>query len=476
MREDFIAILTAGGRALPMLETMDHLGLLSHYIPEWDHVVCLPQHDSYHLYTVDMHLFLTVAELHKMGTGHYDKTNPLLRGIYGEIERKDLLVIAALLHDIGKGAGHGHSKRGSKMVKDVCARMGFSPKECRVVGTLVEHHLLLPDTAMRRDLNDENVIIELASTIVHEETAKMLYLLTIADATATGPKAWDTWKDILVRELFSKVLHVIESGEYTSKKSIERRKKTASTVKSSLAERYGKDEIEAFLAQMPPSYLQSQSSDDIIGHFKLMREERETIEITARRKDGVCELTLAAPDQPGLFSKVSGVLALHGVNILGAQVYTRSDGVALDIFRIAGYFEKTVDEDAWDMIKADITRALEGKISLEYRVAEKAKRYKGSGTAKRAQKIFPEVTIDNTSSDFYTVIEVHAEDRIGLLYTITRVMHDLRLDIHLAKVSTSVDKVVDVFYVWDIHGQKLSDAEQIEDIKKAILMALEQFN
>jgi len=475
MRDDFIEILKAGSRALPALGCMDHLGLLSRYIPEWEHVVCLPQHDAYHLYTVDMHSFLTVAELQKMGAGNYDSTNPLLRELYGEIERIDLLLIAALLHDIGKGGGHEHSKRGSKMVKDVSARMGFTAREGRVISMLVEHHLLLPGTAMRRDLNDENVIIEPASTIADRQTAKMLYLISIADALATGPKAWDAWKDILMRELFSKVIHVIESGEYTTKKSIERRKKTASSVKSSLAGRYENTEIEAFLARMPPSYLQSQTSDDIIRHFKLMRdgrEGREAIGISARRKDRVCELTLVAPDQPGLFCKVSGVLALNGVNILGAQVYTRSDGVALDIFRIASYFDKNVDEDAWDKIKTDITRALAGKISLEYRVAEKAKRYKGNGMTKHALKKSPEVRIDNTSSDFYTIIEVHAEDRIGLLYTITRVMYDLRLDIHLAKVSTSVDKVVDVFYVWDVNGQKLDDAEQIDDVKKAILMAL----
>jgi [protein-PII] uridylyltransferase len=473
VRDDFIEILKAGSRALPALGTMDHLGLLSRYIPEWEHVVCLPQHDAYHLYTVDMHSFLTVAELQKIGAGNYDSTNPLLRELYGEIERTDLLVVAALLHDVGKGAGHEHSKRGSKMVKDVCARMGFTTAECRILSTLVGQHLLLPDTAMRRDLNDENVIIELASTIADGQIAKMLYLLSIADALATGPKAWDAWKDILMRELFSKVHHIIESGEYTSKKSIERRKKIASSVKSSLAERYENTEIEAFLAQMPPSYLQSQTSDDIIRHFKLMRDGRETIGISAQRKDSVCELTLVAADEPGLFCKVSGVLALNGVNILGAQVYTRSDGTALDIFRIASYFDKNVDEDVWDKIKTDIKRALAGKISLEYRVAEKAKRYKGNGVTKQALKKSPEVRIDNTSSDFYTVIEVHAEDRIGLLYSITRVMYDLRLDIHLAKVSTSVDKVVDVFYVWDINGQKLDDAEQIDDVKKAILMALE---
>jgi [protein-PII] uridylyltransferase len=153
---------------------------------------------------------------------------------------------------------------------------------------------------------------------------------------------------------------------------------------------------------------------------------------------------------------------------LGAQIYTRSDGMALDIFKVTGYFEHGISEDKQDDIRRDIKRALEGKISLEYRIAEKAKRYLTKGILKGT----PNVEVDNASSDFYTIIEVHAEDRIGLLYSITRVMHDLNLDIHLAKVSTNVDKVIDVFYVWDINGQKLYDEEQINDVKRAILMTL----
>jgi len=468
MRDDFIDILGAGGTAIPILETMDHLGILARYIPEWNRVRCLPQHDSYHLYTVDMHLFLTVAEIHKMGAGGYDESNPLLSRIYNEIERKDLLLIASLLHDVGKGSGKGHSKRGARIAKEICSRMGLSSKDSKTVGFLVENHLLLPDTAMRRDLNDENVIIDLAATIIREGDLKMLYLLSVADSLATGPKAWDIWKDGLLRELFSKVLHIIRSGEYTSKKSIDRMRKTASAVKAALIGSYDEEKINLFLKQMPHSYLLSQTSEDIVEHFKQMSGGGNGISFNTKCKEGVCELTLVAKDQPGLFCKVSGVLALHGINILGAQVYTRSDGIALDIFKITGYFEQGVSGDRWDKIERDIKRALEGKISLEYRIAEKAGRYRGNSVFKRPAQ----VEIDNSSSDFYTIVEVHAEDRIGLLYTITRVMLDLNLDIHLAKVSTNVDKVIDVFYVWDIYGQKLSDEEQIGDVKKAILMAL----
>ena len=468
MRDDFVDILQAGEAALPILETMDYLGVLSRYIPEWSHVRCLPQYDSYHLYTVDMHMFLTIAEVQKIGSGAYSKSNPLLKQIYEEIEHKDLLLIAALLHDIGKGSGKGHAKRGARIAKEVCARMGMDARDIKTVSFLVEHHLLLSDMATRRDLNDENMIIDLAEIIVHEERLKMLYLISIADSLATGPKAWDTWKDNLLRELFSKVLHIINSGEYTGKKSIGQLRKTAAKAKAALLKSYAEEEIDLFIKQMPYSYLLARSSEDIIEHFELMRNHRKSISVTAAKKEGVCELTLIAKDRPGLFSKVSGALALNGVNILGAQVYTMSDGTALDIFKVEGYFENSMSEDKLERIRRDIKRALEGKIALEYRIAEKAKNYRGKDVLRKS----PEVEINNSSSDFYTIIEVHAQDRIGLLYTITRVMFELNLDIHLAKVSTNVDKVIDVFYVWDTFGQKLSDEEQISDIKHAIVMAL----
>lgn len=472
MREDFFRILGAGEAALPALEVMDYLGIISRYIPEWSYVRYLPQYDAYHLHTVDMHLFLTVAEIKKIGSGHYSASNPLLKQIYQEIEQKDLLFLAGLLHDIGKGLGKNHSKKGAKIAKEISNRMGLQAKDSKTVSFLVENHLLLTDVAMRRDLDDENVIIDLASSIVSAERLKMLYIISIADALATGPKAWDTWKDNLLRELFSKTLHIIQSGEYTSKKSIDRLRKTVSKAKAALVGRYEEKDIESFLKHMPHPYLLSQTSDNIVDHFELfemMRNRNETVSVSSRCKDGVCELILVAKDRPGLFCKVSGVLALHGVSILGAQIYTRSDGLVFDLFKIAGYFDYDISDDIWDGIEQDIKRALEGKISLEHRIIEKAKRYKPKGALKKP----PEVKIDNSSSDFYTIIEVHAQDRIGLLYTITRVMHDLNLNIHLAKVSTNVDKVIDVFYVWDVYGQKVSDEGQINDIKRAILVALE---
>ncbi|MCL6472327.1 MAG: [protein-PII] uridylyltransferase [Firmicutes bacterium] len=468
--DDFIDIISSGEDALASLEVMDYIGILSRYIPEWSYIRCLPQYDSYHLYTVDMHLFLTVAELKRIGIGKYDIVNPLLKQVYIEIKQKDLLFLVGLLHDIGKGLGKDHSKKGERIAKKICSRMGLPAKDCDTVGFLVGNHLLLSDTATRRDLNDENVIIDLAKLIISEERLKMLYLISVADSLATGPKAWDTWKDNLLRELFYKVIHIIRSGEYTSKKSIESIRKISKQVKQTLIPEFSEEEVNRFLDQMPHSYLLAQDSDSIVEHFKQMRRAKGTgISITTKDKEGLQEIILIAKDQPGLFYKVSGALALHGINILGAQIYTRSDGIVLDIFKVKGYFEHNIDKERWSNIIRDIKRALEGKIALDYRIADKADRYKSNKALNKP----PQVKIDNSSSDFYTVIEVHVQDRIGLLYTITKVMHDLSLNIHLAKVSTDVDKVIDVFYVWDIYGQKISDNEQIGDIKKAILAALE---
>lgn len=471
IRQDLVSLLRVGSSALPILEVMDYLGVISRYIPEWSQVRYLPQYDSYHLHTVDMHLFLTVSELQKMASGAYNKTDALYQQVYDETVQKDLLLLTGLLHDIGKGQGQSHSERGAELAGHIGKRLGLEERDIKTMTFLIANHLLLADTAQRRDLADENVIIEVAETIVDEERLKMLYLLTVADSIATGPKAWDTWKDNLLRELFIKTLHIIRSGEYTSQQSIERSRRTAAEAKKALSGRFSEEAVDLFLKQMPHSYLLAQTSKDIIEHFELAQESSGDVSISVKPSDGLYELVLIAKDQPGLFSKVCGVLAIHGLNILGAQIYTRSDGIALDIFTVSGYFERALGSDTWGKIRHDIKRALEGKMALEYRVTEKAKRYQNQ--KKRVLKRPAEVEVDNDSSDFYTVIEVHAEDRIGLLFTITRAMFELALDIHLAKVSTNVDKVIDVFYVWDVYGRKLSDKEQISDVKRAILAALE---
>jgi [protein-PII] uridylyltransferase len=413
IRRDFISILASGEAAIPALETMGYIGILNRYIPEWNRIHCLPQYDTYHLYTVDAHSFLTVAHLKRIAAGEHDKINTIFKETYEAVHNKDILMLAALLHDIGKGFGKGHSTRGAQMAVGIAERMKLPEKEAKLLNFLIENHLLLPDTAMRRDLGDENIIVEIAEQVVTLEKLRMLYLMSIADALATGPKAWDAWKDSLLKELYLKVFHIIKSGEYTSKKSIEHHKQTTAEVKDALIDQYTEEDIDAYLKQMPPSYLFSQSSNDIIKHFESLQTCCDkSISLTANRKDSITEIVLISKDEPGLFCKVSGVLALNGLNILGAQVFTRNDGLVLDIFKVEGYFNDDLTHEKLSRIKNDIKRALEGKIALDYRIADKAKRYKQSTALKRNTR----VEIDNTKSDFYTVVEVHAQDRVGLLY------------------------------------------------------------
>jgi [protein-PII] uridylyltransferase len=418
-----------------------------------------------------MHLFLTVAELKNIESGSYNNEEPFLQKIFQEIRHPDWLYIAGFLHDIGKGLTKSHAVQGAEMVNEICQRIGLSDKARSEIKFLVLNHLLLFDTSTRRDLNDEGLIVNLAQRIGDVQRLKMLYLLTVADAIATGPKAWNQWKSTLWRELFFKILHVLEKGEYTpgTRKKIEQK---IAKARKELASRYSPLEIEKFFATMPPAYALNCSYQEMLRHFDLLANfKSEKVLVSKGRKigSGLYEFLVAAIDQPGLFCKVSGVLALHGVNILSAQVFTRKDGIALEIFRVSSYFDEKIEQAKWQEIETTIKQVLKGKIALDYHLTEKAKSYSKVLPVSTGQA---RVEVDNESSDFYTIIEVFANDRIGLLYKITKAMYDLSLNIYLAKVATNVDQVVDVFYVLDVEGQKITDQQQVKEIKKAILLGL----
>lgn len=382
------------------------------------------------------------------------------------------MLLACLLHDIGKGSDEDHSILGETLARQICKRIGLGPFAAQDVVWLVRHHLLLPDTATRRDTDDENLIVDTAAGIADAERLKMLYILSVADGRATGPAAWSPWKATLVGQLFTKVLHVLERGEVVGGDTAELVRLRSSELRHALI-RYPEALVESHLHEMPRSYLLAFPTDALIRHFALMEPAPGPAEVrmhsTPGGAPGVYDLVVVARDRPGLFSKVSGTLALHGVNVLGAQIYTRNDGLALESFRVASAHASEVEGDRWKRLESDLQRALAGRISLDVRLAEKREAYARPSKGKREPT---SVLVDNGVSDFYTVVEVHATDRVGLLYAITRALAELELDIHTAKVATYADDVVDVFYVRDIEGQRVTDPEQMREIERTVLMRI----
>ncbi|HWO70438.1 MAG TPA: ACT domain-containing protein [Actinomycetota bacterium] len=468
VREAFLRLLRAGEGAAAALDALDRMGLLVRFLPEWAPVRCRPQRDPYHRSPVDVHLLDTLAGAARL-LGGEDEDDPVAREALPLVPDPDGFLLGALLHDVGKVGLGGHVAAGVRQARSALDRMGL-PAACRDLASfLVEHHLLLSDTATRRDLEDDDLVLDVAATVGDQGRLAALYLLTVADARATGPAAWTPWRRTLVRELVAKVQHVLERGEMGPELA-ERLADRAEALRRLLA---GEDpaEVERFLRRVPHGYLAAVPTERAAAHLRLLRaplgaaEVRTLVEPGAR--PGTHALTVVAPDRPGLLSWIAGALALAGLSILTAQVFTTEDGVAVDLFEVEGAFEPQIDEARWRSFRRSLRRALEGRLDLAHLVEERRRHY-----PRPRAEIPVRVSVDNGASDFFTVVEVGAADRLGLLFDVTRTLAELGLDVHLAKVATYGARVVDAFYVRDVLGRKLEDPGAIAALERALVERL----
>ncbi len=401
-------LLLTGDHAIAVIEALDQVGLFHRLLPEWEPTRCRPQRNAYHTYTVDRHLLEAAAQAARLAD---------------RVDRPDLLVIGALFHDIGKGYPGDHTEVGVDLVDGIARRMGFDDDEVEVLVDMVRHHLLLPDAATRRDLDDDGTIQSVADQVGSLDTLELLAALTEADSIATSEAAWGTWKAGLLATLVERVAHVLRGG--------------------AIAEVVG---AEAF----PTS-----------AQRELMAEKNLVLD---GRGD---TLTVVAPDRSGLFSRVAGVLALNGVDILEASVYSEAS-MALEVFRVASAYGA---EPPWDRLLADLRRAVQGRLAIDARLADRRRTY-GAPPVTSARPLTPKVVVDNDTSMQATVIEVSCPDRIGVLYRITDALHGFDLDIVSAKVQTLMYDVVDTFYVRNPDGSKVTDTDDLEEIERGLLHAL----
>lgn len=468
MRGAFLRILRAGRAGAEALEAMDRAGLLVRFLPEWGPVRCRPQRDPYHRFTVDMHLLQTLAGVARLLSGDSGDDRVAMEAV-SLVDQPDGLLLGALLHDIGKTGKGSHVPVGVRVGAAALDRVGFEGPTRDLALFLVEHHLLLADTATRRDLGDENLVLDVVARVGSPGRLAALYLLTVADGVATGPHAWTTWRAGLVRELVAKVQHVLERGDMGAEAAA-RLEERADAVRGLLAHE-DPAAVERFLARMPRSYLVAVRPEEVARHFGLLRAPVGRLEVRTASgpgtRLGTYLLTVVAADRPGLLARVAGALSLTGLSILTAQVFTTEDGVAVDVFEVVGGFEPEIGEDRWRAFRISLRRALEGRLSLEHRVREKRRHYPPPRV-----DVPVKVTVDNEASDFFTVIEVGAADRIGLLFDITRTLAQLELDVHLAKVATYGERVVDVFYVRDALGRKVDDPGLRAEIERALRAGL----
>jgi [protein-PII] uridylyltransferase len=469
-RATFLRILRCGEVGVTSLEALDRLNLLARILPEWAGVRCRPQRDPYHRFTVDVHLLDALGRMGEMLAGDVPADDPVAAEAVKQIGDPDALLLGTLLHDIGKNGEGGHVAVGERVARSALDRMGVAGGTRDLALFMVAHHLLLPNTATRRDLTDGDLITNVAASIATPERLAALYLLVVADAGATGPAAWTPWRRALVRELVVKVQRVLERGEM-GEAVAERLTDRVDRLRDLLAGEPS-HEVERYVLRMPRSYFLSMEPAQAARHFSMIAPELGANEVRSVAVDGTrpgsYELLVVAVDRPGLLSWIAGSLSLAGLSILTAHAFTTDDGAAVDVFEVEGAFEPEIHERRWREFRSVLRKVLEGRISLEHRVEEKRRHYP---PPRRPSQVT--VRVDQEASDFFSVIEVGAPDRIGLLYDITRTLADLHLDVHLAKVATFTDRVIDAFYVRDELGRRVRDPAQVAEIEAAVRSRLD---
>lgn len=463
MRAAFLRVLAAPGGAA-VLEAMDRGGILVRLLPEWAPVRCRPQRDPYHRYTVDVHLIRTVGNVAALLRGESD--DPMIEEAARAVADPDAVLLGALLHDIGKRGEGPHVPAGVRVAEPIVARMGLSEETADRIRFLVGEHLLLSDTATRRDLSDENLVLDVAGRVGDAERLASLFLLTIADAEATGPHAVTSWRRALVRDLVGKVQRALDRGR-DQPDELETIAERLERTGALLAGEHP-DAVAAYLDRLPRPYVLAVPPQVAARHFRLLEPPPATGEVRTDVREGerpgVHDLAVAAADRPGLLADIAGALALQGLTILSARAYTSGDGVALDLFAVQGVFEPEITEERWRRFRGDLRHALDGRLSLERRVAEKRRHYPPP------PPVTPEVRVNDDASDFSTVVEVSAGDRLGLLFDLALAFRDLGLDVHVAKVATYGPRVVDAFYIRDLEGRKVG--ERAVEIEEAVLRGL----
>jgi len=411
LRTTLVAVLATGPAAIDALEALDQRHLLERYLPEWAAVRNKPQRNPYHRFTVDRHLLEATANAAILAH---------------RVSRPDLLLLGTLLHDIGKGYPGDHTEVGMAVVDTIGARLGLPPEDVDTLVTMVRLHLLLPDTATRRDLDDPATAQRVADEVGNRTTLELLAALVEADSLATGSSAWGPWKAGLVADLVERTRRLL-AGEPAPPPTP-----------------WITDELRVIMDTVRDHGVPALSIDDPT-------------------------VTVVAADRSGLFAEVTGVLALHGLNVRSAVV-AGEDGVAVEIFTVEP------SRGRWPAaarLADDLAAVMDGTLPIERRLSERARTYRHERRVITPHLVSTQVSVDNNASASATVVEVRAEDVVGQLHRITQALVDCRLDVISAKVSTFGSAVVDAFYIRDSDGSKLTDLQRIADLEAAIRLQID---
>jgi len=466
MSRPFFEILESGKNILTVLEVMLETGLLSSYIPEFARIESLVQHDVYHIYTVDRHLLQSVVELREASKSE--------EAVFLGIASPHVLYLATLFHDIGKGTGKDHSKMGAEMIGPIGQRLGLNESECSCLAFVVRYHLFMPESALRRDLNDELFIKRCAEKIEDTERLAMLYLISVADSHATGPSAWSDWKGMLLYEMYMKVHPYLQLA--TPGEAVHQMDQGVEWLREQVDLLLAPEKGAHFSTEaLPSDYLLSFTPEAVAEHLRIHQEHFKALQqealIFPQKLQSQWSLLIMSQDKSGLLAKICGVLSLHNLSVLNAQIFTWKDGSAVDVLDVRPEDGVLYEEKDWQAVNEDLNLALNHRLGLGHRLHKKL----SSGVGRRK---FPagsnetRVVIDNEASEQYTVVEVYSADSPGQLYRITQTLADFGINIYRAYIATEVEQLIDVFYVLDNHGQKITDGAHIEELREGIVFGI----
>ena len=467
----FLDILT-GRDSARWIRVLNEVGVLSRFIPDWARIVGLMQFDTYHVFTVEEHTIEAIGVLGQLERGELHEIAPVASELVGQIQSRRALYVAVLLHDIAKGRGGDHSELGAQVAMELCPRLGLTPEETETVSWLVLNHLLISQTAFKRDIDDPKTIMDIAETVQSPERLRLLLVMTVADMRAVGPKVWNGWKATLLRELYWRVAEVLAGGLSVPERDT--RVARARAAAAALLAGWPEAEVNRFLSLGYPGYWLSFDPETHARHAAMIREaEAEHAPLTVRTRvieaRAVTEVTVYCTDHPGLFSRIAGALAVAGASIVDARIHTMTNGMALDTFWVQDAAGGAFDAPhRLARLAVLIEQSLSGRLRLEAEIAK----LRREPARLRAVTIPPRVVIDNHASNTHTVIEVNGRDRPGLLHAVTAAISENGLQIASAHITTYGVRAVDVFYVKDVFGLKVENERKLGALRGALLSAL----
>lgn len=465
----FLDLLLKHGNPERALRRMNELGVLSAFIPEFEHIVAMMQFNMYHSYTVDEHIIQCIAQLAMIERGELIENLPVASSILKDGVNRRVLYVAVMLHDIGKGRVEDHSILGAQMARKIAPRLGLKQDEVDIVEWLVRYHLLMSDMAQKRDIADPRTVRDFAKAVQTVKRLDLLCVLTVCDIRGVGPTTWNNWKAVLIRALYRQTRRALEDGMEALNRE-NRSVEAKAALREKLAD-WPRKEIQTETARHYESYWQGLHVTAHVVFARLLRDIGENeirMDLHPDEDRDATRACFVMPDHPGIFARMTGALALVGANVVDARSYTTKDGFVTDAFWIQDAEGNPYDAARLPRLRKMIERTLAGEVVAREAIRDRDRIKK----REKAFKVPTHITFDNEGSDIYTIIEVDTRDRPGLLHDLTSTLAASNVYIANAVIATYGEQVVDTFYVKDMFGLKYYSESKQRTLEKRLREAI----